>query len=126
VKRVVVFVAAAEAATGVLLLVDPNIVVRLVFGTGIAAAGAAMSRIAGVLLIALGIACWPAGAAETRSAVRGLIVYSLLAALVLAFVGIGGPLTGPLLWPAVALHGILMVLLLRVPLEKAGMEEKRS
>ena len=120
------FLAVAEAATGVLVLADPDVVVRLLFGTGIAGAGVAMSRIAGVLLIALGIACWPAGASDIRPAARGLLVYTLLAAVVLAFVGIGGRLIGPLLWPAVALHGLLTLPLLRALFEKTSQAERTS
>jgi hypothetical protein len=58
-KNVLALAAVAEAATGLALLVFPPIVVRLLFGAEITDAGVVMSRIAGVCLVALGLACWP-------------------------------------------------------------------
>ena len=58
-KSLLAFAALAEAATGFVVLVYPPIVVRLLFGTEIAGAGVLVSRIAGVSLVALGLACWP-------------------------------------------------------------------
>ena len=42
-----------------------------------------------------------------------MLTYGVLAALYLAYVGIRGESTGILLWPAVAAHAIIVVLLLR-------------
>ena len=98
--------AAGEAATGLALLVSPPIVVRLLFGAEIAGAGTVMSRVAGLALVALGIACWP-GADTTRSssqAYGGMLTYSALSTLYLAYVGLAGQSTGKLLWPAVVVH----------------------
>ncbi len=119
-KILVTLVAAAEAATGVLLLAQPAIAARFLLGTGLDASGAVMGRIAGVCLIALGISCWPGSAADLRQAARGLLAYSVLVALVLAFAGGTGGTTGPLLWPAVALHGVLTILLLRTLAARAS------
>ena len=58
-KNVLAFAAAAEAITGLLLLLSPSIVVRLLFGAEITGAAIVVSRIAGVSLVALGLACWP-------------------------------------------------------------------
>jgi hypothetical protein len=106
--RVFGIIAAAEAATGVFLLAYPPIVIRLLFGAEIGGAGMVMSRIAGIALIALGVACWPG-----RTAFCGMLTYSALATLYLAYVGLGGEFTGKLLWPAVGLHAILSALLAR-------------
>ncbi len=103
--------AAAEAATGLVLLVYPPIVIRLLFGAEIAGAGVVMSRITGIALIALGIACWPGGAAVR--ALCGMLTYSALATLYLACLGLGGEWVGRLLWPAVAIHAVLTALLAR-------------
>ncbi len=74
-----------------------------------------MSRIAGIGLIGLGIACWPGR--DTRgsaaSALCGMLTYSSLAALYLAYLGISGESVGRLLWPAVAAHAVLTILLVR-------------
>ena len=103
--------AACEAATGLVLLVYPAIVIRLLLGAEIVGVGEVVSRFAGIALIGLGVACWPSGSA--RQASYGMLTYGTLAALYLAYVGIRGQWVGVLLWPAVAVHAILIILLLR-------------
>ena len=44
-------------------------------------------------------------------ALRAMLTYNSLATLYLFGLGIGGEWVGPLLWPAVALHGILSLLM---------------
>ena len=66
-----------------------------------------MSRITGIALIALGVACWPG------PPLVGMLTYSALAMAYLAYVGIGGEWVGPLLWPAVVVHAVLTLLLAR-------------
>ena len=100
-----------EAGTGLVLLIYPSIVVRLLFAAQIAGAGIVMSRIAGISLIALGIACWPVRVAT--SALCGMLTYSSLATLYLIYLGLGGRWAGKLLWPAVAVHAVLTILLVR-------------
>lgn len=114
-KKLLMLAAAGEAAVGLVLVVHPPIVVRLLFGTEIAGAGMVMSRIAGIALLALGVACWPGRAMRGRAAAAlgGMLAYSLLATLYLAYLGFGGEWTGRLLWPAVAVHAVLTVLLAR-------------
>jgi len=104
--------AIGEAATGLILLTYPPVVVRLLFGAEIAGAGLVMSRMAGIALMALGLACWP-GKAPIRMALLGMITYSLLAAVYLLYLGIRGEWVGTLLWPAVGLHMVLTLLLVR-------------
>jgi hypothetical protein len=114
-KKLLALAAAGEAATGLILLVYPPVVVRLLFGAEMAGAGMVMSRIAGISLLALGLACWPdrdAGNSAAR-ALRAMLCYSLLATLYLAYLGLGGEWVGSLLWPAVAIHALLMFLLAR-------------
>jgi hypothetical protein len=109
VKKLLIFAAVSEALFGLTLLVYPPIVIRLLFDTEIAGAGVLMSRIAGIAVIALGTACWP-----DRNTVRaffGMLTYNLLAVLYLIYVGVNGGV-GRLLWPAVAEHAALAVLLL--------------
>ena len=90
----------AEAGTGVALLVYPPIIVRMLFGADISGTGIFMSRIAGIALVGLGVACLPA--ANLRRAFIGMLTYSVLAT---------GRTVGVLLWPAVAAHACLSVLL---------------
>ena len=109
-KKLLVVAALSEGATGLILLAYPPIVIRLLFGEEIAGAGVIMSRVAGISLIALGVACRPDSASLWP--LYGMLTYSSLVMLYLAYVGFGGE-AGILLWPAVAVHAILSVLLVR-------------
>lgn len=99
-------VAAGEAATGLALMLFPQMVVRYLFGTETAGAGLAVARIAGMALTALGIACWPDATTDNRARRSriAMLVYSVLATVYLGLLAIDGELLGPLLWPAVAVH----------------------
>jgi len=108
-KKLLILTAVIEGLTGLILLVYPPIVIRLLLDSEIAGAGVLMSRFAGIALIALGVACWPDG--NTFRAV-GMLTYNLLVILFLVYVGINVG-AGILLWPTVAIHAVLSVLLVR-------------
>jgi len=110
VRGVLALAAVSEAAAGLVLLVYPPIVLTLLIGAQITGAGIVISRITGISLIALGIACWPGSVAHRG--LYGMLTYSTLAMLYLAYLGIIGGV-GILLWPAVAVHGGLSILLVR-------------
>jgi len=114
-KKLLHVAAVIEAATGIALMIHPPLVTRLLLGDGVSGAGIALGRVAGFALLALGLACWPGvDSADAKSpALRGLLTYNLLATIYLAYLGIGGRLVGSLLWPAVVIHGVLMLLLAR-------------
>ena len=59
----------------------------------------------------LGVSCWPYGA--EIGALSGMLTYSLLVTFYLLYVAVGEEWVGPLLWPVVALHAVLTVLLAR-------------
>jgi len=99
--------AAIEAATGVALIAAPDLVARVLLGTGLSDSGIAVGRLTGIALLSLGLACWPGGHDASKPATRALFTYNLLAALYLAYLRLGGGFNGILLWPAVALHGLL-------------------
>jgi hypothetical protein len=90
-------------------------VVRLLLGADITGAGLAVGRVAGFALLGLGLACWPnATAGRGRDApVRAMLSYSLLVTLYLGGGGVAGEFDGWLLWPAVAFHTAMTVLLVR-------------
>jgi len=69
-------------------------------------------------LLALGVGCWPGS-----TALCGMLTYGALVTLYLAYLGVIGEWVGPLLWPAVVLHGILTVLLARVWFQSRMSEE---
>ena len=79
--KILMLAALAEAGTGLILLVYPPIVVRLLFDAEIVGAGVTMSRFAGIALIGLGVACWPG--TDTRWPLNGMVTYSGLAMLYL-------------------------------------------
>jgi hypothetical protein len=110
-KTVLALAAGAEAAMGILLLGFPGMVIRLLFGAEATGVAEGVGRVTGVALIGLGVACWPSGA--TRQPLHGMLTYSTLAALYLAAVGIRGETVGLLLWPAVVMHAVIVILLLR-------------
>ena len=106
-KRVLVLAAISEAATGAVLLIVPSLVGKLLLGAELTGIAIPVARVAGIALIALGIACWPG------PPLVGMLIYSAAVTLYLAYVGFAGSLTGILLWPAVVVHVVVTILLAR-------------
>ena len=111
-RRLFVFVAAGEALTGLALLIVPSLVGQLLFGAELSGVALAVARVAGIALIALGVACWPG------PPLVGLLTYSAAVTLYLAYLGVAGGMNGVLLLPAVLLHAVLSGLLGSVWLTK--------
>jgi hypothetical protein len=107
-KKVLTIAAVLEVATGVALLIVPSLVGRLLFGAEFTGIVIPVARVLGIALLALGVGCWPGS-----TALCGMLTYSALVTLYLLCLAIRGEWVGPLLWPVVALHGILTVLLAR-------------
>jgi hypothetical protein len=107
-KNVLVFAAIAEAATGLALLIVPSLVGRLLLGEELTGIAIPVAGVAGIALIALGIACWPG------PPLVGMLTYSAVVTLYLSYIGFAGGAAGIFLWPAVALHAILSVFLGRL------------
>jgi len=107
-KKVLTVAAVVEVATGMALLIVPSLVGRLLFGAEFTGVANPAARVTGIALLALGVGCWPGS-----TALCGVLTYGALATLYLAYLGVIGEWVGPLLWPAVVLHGILTVLLAR-------------
>jgi len=104
-RNVLIVASAVELATGVALLIVPSLAGQLLFGEPLTGIALPVARMAGIALMALGIACWPG---PPRPA---MLAYNAAVATYLAWLGVAGGLGGILLWPAVALHTILTVLL---------------
>ena len=96
-KRVLILAALGEAVTGMALLIVPSLVGRLLFGEEVAGVAIPVARVTGIALIGLGVACWPG------SQRVGMLIYSAVVTLYLAYVGFAVGLAGILLWPAVVL-----------------------
>lgn len=104
---------AIELATGIAVIGDPGLVVRLIFGVRLSGGGSALGRLAGFGLLSLGLACWSRGHDITLQAIRSLFIYNLLVGLYLAYLGVSGGFTGYLLWPGCLLHVLLALLMAR-------------
>jgi hypothetical protein len=104
-KKVLIVAAVAEAATGLALLIVPSFVGQLLLGEQLTGVAIPVARVAGIALIALAVACWPG------PPLVGMLIYSALVTLYLAYLGFAGGWAGVFLWPAVALHAVLSILL---------------
>ena len=107
-KKVLTVAAVLEVATGMALLIVPSLVGRLLFGAEFTGVANPAARVTGIALLGLGVGCWPGS-----TALCGMLTYSALVTLYLLYLAIRAEWVGPLLWPVVALHGILTVLLAR-------------
>ena len=112
--RLIALACLAEASAGLFVLVEPALFVQLMLTVELPAAGLALGRLAGIALLTLGVACWPSrGAPAGRTAgLLAILLYNVVAAPYLAMVGVSG-MAGWLLWPAVAFHTLVAVLLTR-------------
>jgi len=108
-KQVIAIAAISEAATGVALLIVPSLVGQLLLGAELTGIALIVARVTGIAQIALAVACWPDR--SMRRAFQGMLTYSVLAMLYLIYVGVSG-VAGILLWPGVAVHAVLSVLLI--------------
>ena len=106
-KKVLVFAAVAEGATGLALLIAPSLFGHLLLGAELTGIAVTVARVTGIALIALGVGCWPG------PALAGMLTYSAGVTVYFAYIGLAGGFTGILLWPVVALHITLTVLLAR-------------
>jgi len=108
-NRLLSFAAVAEALTDIALMAAPSIVGRLLLGAEFSGVTVAVARVAGIALVALGVACFSGGG--SGRGLSGMLTYSLLVTLYLVYLGLGGEWVGSLLWPAAAIHAVLTFLL---------------
>jgi hypothetical protein len=118
-RNVLLFSLVAEGATAVAVMLAPGLVAQLLLGADVAGAGVAYGRVFGVTLLALVIACWPRTGAVSRPALYAILFYNLAVGLFLAYIGAVHRPAGILLWPAVAEHA-LVTLLLAVRMRDTG------
>jgi hypothetical protein len=106
--------AVAEVGTGLLLLVLPSVPLALLLGIGPASPEAIfVARIAGVALLAVGVASGVGRKSNRNPAQLGLLIgvliYDAAAAGLLIYAGLFLNMAGLALWPAVVLHSALAV-----------------
>ncbi|MGH7788754.1 MAG: hypothetical protein ACRERC_17925 [Candidatus Binatia bacterium] len=108
VRKILAFAAAVEIGTAIVLLIAPGRAVTLLLGPEIGGAGTLLGRCFGIALLGLGVACRPGRQADAAPpAFKGMLIYNLLIAIYLLYLGTVGNLGGVLLWPAVALHAVV-------------------
>ena len=105
--------ACLECATGLGLLLVPEIVVGLLFGqTQLVPETLLLARLGGAALLALGTVCWGAQAFHSSQAglslLIGVTLYNGLAAALLAYAALGMNMRGPLIWPAALYHAAML------------------
>ena len=102
--------ATVEAGTGLALLTFPKTAIRLLLGADLRDTGVVTSRVCGLALLCLGLACRPDKRAPQREAstraVRVLLGYNALAAAYLAQLRASGRYRGIALVPAIVLHAV--------------------
>ena len=124
-KSLLKLTALIEAGAGLGLVAAPAVVVRLLIGGELVGAGIPLGRVAGVALLALGIACWLASFETESCAARGMVsamaFYNLGVVFVLGVVGLQSQPVGLALWPAVILHAAMAVWCVACLLRKAAL-----
>jgi hypothetical protein len=113
-QRYVVAAAAwLEIFVGVIFVTVPDVPCLLVFGAKPESVGRPLAHWVGVALIALGIACLPSKAAQSKhNAVLGLFFFNVGVTILFAWVGVVTTHRFAL-WPVVILHAVISVALLR-------------
>ena len=114
-QRYVVLAAAwLEIATGVVLIALLEVACPLLLGATPEGVGVPLGRLAGIGLLALGIACLPSEDPPRRSTLLGLLAYNGGVFILVLWLGLATPFHGLLLWPTAGLHGILTALLAKL------------
>lgn len=101
-----------EAGTGLALLLGPSLVSTWLLGIVGSDMTNLFARFFGFALLALSAACWPGmpGSESKSSAFRAMLFYNSVAASYIAYLGLFVS-SGLLLWPSVAFHIAVTVLL---------------
>ena len=112
-RRLLTLTAIIEVPTGLAFLCCPPATLALLLGPGLDAfAAVALGRVAGVALVALGVACWLAQYDAQSCAARGLVSAMALydfGVVVIFATAIGSHPSGVAFWPAIILHGTMAV-----------------
>lgn len=110
VKHVFNLSAVVEVLTGTALVLAPTLVVDLLFGRELDPTGTVLARVAGIALLSLGVSASESPRRSPGQAPRiGICIYNVGATAVLVMAATMGAMSGPLLWPAVVLHGLIGV-----------------
>jgi hypothetical protein len=127
-RLLILVCAVLETGTGLALLTLPRFAVRVLLGAELLGAGVATSRLCGVALVSVGLACWPESEPPLhpmdRRAIRALLVYNASATAYLAYLLILGGHRGILLVPAIVIQAVVAVLLGRTVVWSRGSRQE--
>ena len=111
-QQLLTFASVVEAGTGVIVMIAPALVVKLLVGLDISADGTLLGRCFGIALLGLAVACWLGNSGGvTAPAFRGMLIYNALITAFLGYVGAFEQVGGLLLWSGVGFHALVTVLL---------------
>lgn len=111
-RHVLIFASVVEVCTGVGFIIEPALLLSLLLGMEASAAATLIARFFGIALLALGMGCWPGRRHGAFGApILAMLVYNLMVAAYLAYLGTFGQMWGILLWPGVVLHAVVAALL---------------
>lgn len=108
-KNLLTVTAISEFGTGLIMVMVPSRLVKLLLGSPIDSSVAlTVARVAGVAILALAVACWLSRRSEDSTALIGLVgamvLYNTAIVLVLVHAAIGLAVSGIGLWPVVIFH----------------------
>jgi len=108
-KGLLISTAFLEGATGLALMATPSLVINLLLGSPLSdPISIIISRVAGVALVSLALACWFSRKSESQNGLGiALLYYNLTSVALLGYAGLHENLLGMALWPAVAFHIIM-------------------
>jgi hypothetical protein len=97
-----------ETLTGLALVLAPGVTIALLFGAAADNVGLMIGRVAGVALLALGIACWgagrDAGGAARAGTLGAITLYNVGAGVLLILFAVTGQAYGFVVWGVGLLH----------------------
>jgi hypothetical protein len=113
-RKLLIVTAFVETPIGLMLLLSPQLVSRLLLGASLdPPAALIVGRVAGAALLSLSAACWLARddgpSLARRGVIAAMLLYNGAAVGVLAHAGTVMGFVGVLMWPAVAVHAALVV-----------------
>ncbi len=112
-RKLLAFTSVVEVGTGIVVILVPALIVKLLVGLEISGDGTLLARCFGIALLGLSFACWPGKGIEgCAAAFRGMLIYNASISFYLGYLGVFEHMSGLLLWPGVVLHAIVALLLL--------------
>jgi uncharacterized protein YjeT (DUF2065 family) len=109
-KNVLTATAVIEVGAGLLLVALPSLATTLLFGSSLDTP-AGVVRVAGAVLLAVGVACWlvrnDGQSRLARALVGAMVFYNGAVLTVFVYLGLGLGLSSDGLWPAALIHAVM-------------------